>query len=478
MDSMQLINEVKNWKLEAKLEDTNRYFYHLDMVKDILEGKISYIIGRKGTGKTAISEFLINYNDPCVFSNKLSFKNFPFQELYSLKDSNYINPNEYITLWKYVIYTSVVKSFIKNENIDMILRNKLEKIYFDDIKNSLPRTIKRWTGGELNLSVLGGIGLSHEEVNNTTVWINRVELLEDVIRKYIDDSKYIIVFDELDEDYRDMLSEEKFEKYTALLTSLFKSVQDIKSIFPNSECKIFPIICLRDDIYDLLKDPDKTKWSDLKRDIEWEESTMKKLLAFRLSRALYPDGKIYQFDEIWFKLFSKKDVVYGNFRRKMMSAFSYITRSTLLRPRDYIRYISDCCDLAYKNNDSIIMPEIVRNADKKFSNYLKSELVDEIHGAIPDIDILFELFSRIRKQTLSIEEYINEYDKALEEGDIKNTNISIKNILNVLFYFSIIGNQPSQKSHPIFRYKTPDARLNFKEKIVVHRGLFKSLQIL
>jgi hypothetical protein len=473
--------EVKKWKLEAKLEDSNRYFYHINAVNDILTGKISYVIGRKGTGKTALSEYLISITDPCVFSAKLSFKNFPFQELYLLEDEKYVKPNEYITLWKYVIYTSVVKMFIGNENIDIQIRNKLSKVYEGDFEKSLPRTIRRWTGGEINLNILGtggGAGISMSDNNNSMLWIERVELLEDIIRKYIDTAKYIIVFDELDEDYKDMLTDEKREKYTSLLTGLFKSVQDIKSLFPNSECNLFPVICLRDDIYDIISDPDKTKWSDLKCDIEWDESSIKNLLAFRLSRAFDQDMDIMPFEQIWFKLFSRKNINYGNFQRKAIPAFEYITKSTLLRPRDYIRYISDCCNLAITEGHVVIEPEIVKKADKKFSNYLRTELVDEIHGAIPDIDILLELFSRIRKQTLPIDEYIAEYEKAIKDGEIKNSPVGIKTILKILFYFSIIGNRPPQKNISVFRYKYLDARLNFNEKIIVHRGLFKSLQIL
>ncbi|WP_193051488.1 hypothetical protein [Pseudoalteromonas undina] len=59
-----------------------------------------------------------------------------------------------------------------------------------------------------------------------------------------------------------MLVAESHKKYTELLTSLFKAVQDVRSIFRHSN--VFPIVFLRDDIYDILQDPDKGKWTDYK----------------------------------------------------------------------------------------------------------------------------------------------------------------------------------------------------------------------
>ena len=49
---LAVFNEIAEWKLEAKLEDNARYFFHVREVNQIEEGKRSYVIGRKGCGKT------------------------------------------------------------------------------------------------------------------------------------------------------------------------------------------------------------------------------------------------------------------------------------------------------------------------------------------------------------------------------------------------------------------------------------------
>lgn len=101
--------------------------------------------------------------------------------------------------------------------------------------------------------------------------------------------------------------------------------------------------------------------------------------------------------------------------------------------------------------------------------------MDEIHGLIPDISSIFSIMSQIRKWILDTEEFIDVYERQYSRGLMKTKDPNF--ILQTLFYFSVIGNVSRQGSH-IFRLDNPDAKLNFTEKIVIHRGLTKSLQIL
>jgi len=52
--------------------------------------------------------------------------------------------------------------------------------------------------------------------------------------------------------------------------------------------RLYPIIFLRDDIYDLIQDSDKNKWGDFRVDLNWDEAKIKKVMAFRISRAIDP----------------------------------------------------------------------------------------------------------------------------------------------------------------------------------------------
>ncbi len=82
-----------------------------------------------------------------------------------------------------------------------------------------------------------------------------------------------------------------------------------------------------------------------------------------------------------------------------MDMFSYITRSTHLRPRDYVKFLQACAEHETLSNRSRISALTVRKIDKAFSNYLRNEIVDETQAVLPDIDEILNILSEIRKQT-------------------------------------------------------------------------------
>jgi hypothetical protein len=120
-----------------------------------------------------------------------------------------------------------------------------------------------------------------------------------------------------------------------------------------------------------------------------------------------------------------------------------------------------------------IRSSTVKKVDMAFSNYLRNEIIDEIFPMIPEIEQVLDIFSQLRRQTLPQETFREMYKKrAVEEGfQIKDPDY----VLRILFHFSVIGNQLHNSA--IFQYQNKDARLNQRENIIIHRGLFKSLGI-
>lgn len=471
-------NIAAKWKLDARFEDTNKYFFNYEEVKQILNNEKCYVIGRKGSGKTAICEHIVKTEEYNVFSSKLNFKNFPFNELYGLDNKKYTEPNQYITLWKYLIYSNICKLMVNNENIDSSIRDSLEKLYPKNDPKLLARKISEWTSAEFGATVLGSGGtfkLSREISSGKIPWIQKVDILEDIIMQYCDNSKYYIVFDELDEDYRDIKAEGS-ASYINLLTSLFKAVQDVKATFVESAKQIMPIVFLRDDIYALINDSDKNKWSDLKIELNWDKNKIKKLLAYRISQDVPNNNEILDFQTAWKQIFSKELIGYGNKQKRKVHSFDFIERNTQLRPRDFIRYIQCCCSEADCNGENLISPRTIKLEDRAFSNYLRDEIKDELFPLLPDIDNIFQIISILRKWNFSRKEFISQYKKYWTSDKIKEANVDY--VLETLFNFSVIGNQNKYKmEYQYFKYLHTNMTYNKDEQIVLHRGLFKALQI-
>lgn len=474
-----LLGEFENWKLEAKLEDSERYFYEVAEVDAIKRGNKSYVIGRKGTGKTALGERFLTHRGAFPYlSAKVSFKNFPFNRLYSNKDKIFTRPNQFITIWKYIIYMSVCRLMRDNQRINYDARTYLQKLVPGDDTHNIARLIPRWVAKDFEIKIFGTGGkISNDKSVDTDAedWSTKVEILERFILSEGDESSYFVLFDELDEDYKDVIDKYQSDEYIDLITSLFKAVQDVRSVFRSSRSKVLPVVFLRDDIYELLQDSDKNKWNDLKVELSWDEKKIQNLLAFRISRAIDPKGTIRSFGEAWSSAFDPGGVPFGHRQQSRMPVFQYIARSTLLRPRDFVRYIQVAAEEQLKNKPPRrISPDTVRVVDKAFSNYLRSEFVDEIHAILPDINEVLQILSQTRKQQLSRDEFIRVFNQKASEGKLKTTDPDF--VLRILFHFSVIGNVGNKVS--FYRYLNKEATFNFREPISVHRGLFKSLQII
>lgn len=478
MEQLDLLKEIKNsWKLDAKSEDTDRYFFHVDEVESIQNGDRAYVIGRKGTGKSAIAQYLGNLRSHDVFSAMLSFKNFPFNELYALKNAGFTAPNQYITLWKYLIYCNVARLMASNEAIDLKVRAPLAKLYEPEPLEYLAKSVGKWTATDFNFSILGTGGGTKGAVQKAEAsWIDRTNALEQLIAQHVDSSRYLIVFDELDEDYRYMHEAERYRSFTDLLTGLFKAVQDIKSIFRSSHARITPVIFLRDDIFDVLEDPDKTKWDDAKIELDWSVPRLRELLAFRISRTVDPSAEMsMSFDTAWAMVFRGTTISYGRMQQKRQSVLNYILKSTHMRPRDVIRYLSECARVAIESN-TLLGEGLTKQADGHFSAYLKREIESELNGVIPNASKLFDVLSSLRKETFTLPEFTAAYKMSVSQEQFQQYDPHW--VLKVLFFFSVIGNQPRQVNQTVFRYLRRGSVINFNESFVVHRGLLKALQIL
>lgn len=471
------LREVSKWKLEAAEEDSARYFYSVNGLDGLTDGSTSSVLGRKGSGKTAIAEHIRGMSDYSTVVINLSFKNFPFNEVYKFSDDRYTRPSQYMTFWKYVIYSAVCGKMAESASIDPDITSDLARHFRADIDSGLARSVQRVTDFGVGLEIAGvGGNLSgaRARIENETPWVERVRILEDVVNRYIDDRVYYVVFDELDEDYKDVLDVDVSSKYFDLLIGLYKATHDLRRNM-SAKAKVRPVVFLRDDIFDLMRDNDKNKWWDSALTLNWTEGSLQGLVGFRLSRALASRGDPLSFNEISQLFFASETTRAGGLRQHR-PVFKHILSKTLMRPRDVISFLRECAKEALDGEEMKVSPRMLGAAESRYSARLRREFIDEIQAAVPYINDVFEVLAKQRKQLFSFREFGSKYDQFMRDrGDLEP--VSFDHLCKILFHYSVIGNQPSQRNANIFKYKQPEAQLNTAEKAVLHPGLLKSLQI-
>lgn len=463
------------WKLDAKEEDI-KYFYHTEETASVLSGEKYMIIGRKGEGKTAIATFIHKNVGAGAYADKLSFKNFPFNSIYNYSDTDYPKPSQYTTFWKYLIYVSICKQMVYDNNINSEIRDTLAKLFPTTASTKrLKNLISKITVKEFGFQVLStGLNIGMDRDKHELSWIDIAAILENVILDNVSsDSKYYVIFDELDEEYKDFTSKDEKEDYFALITSLFKAVNETRNIFKDEGLLIYPIVFLRSDIFQRINYSDKNKWSDYLINLEWSPEKLQDLIQLRIDALTTKRSE--NFIQAWHQIALPGDIKMGRGKTVKRRAIDYILRSTHHRPRDVVKFLKEASKIADKKKNVKISPNDIKDADSSFSEYMKQEIIDEIYSVLPEYEEIFAILSTIRKQTFHPKEFVNIYDQKVSKGELKNRGAEL--VLKILFEFSIIGNVPSVRTRSIFKYENESARFNFKENIQVHRGLYKALQI-
>lgn len=93
------------------------YFIDYEFKDAILNKNIYFIIGRKGTGKSALYNWIYkNQIDNNNLIANLSFNNFPFEKLLTLSDDNFAKPNQYQSIWRNIIYSEIASLLVIDQS--------------------------------------------------------------------------------------------------------------------------------------------------------------------------------------------------------------------------------------------------------------------------------------------------------------------------------------------------------------------------
>jgi hypothetical protein len=471
------LEEIANWRLEAKEEDTARYFFSPPGLERMHTGLASIILGRKGAGKTAVAEHINGLQGHDVSIRNLSFKNFPFNILYQFSDQRFKTSSQYTTVWLYIMYCAICGMLADKDTLDPHTTKELREHFHAGFAEAISEKKKTSAGNNFSFNVLNILGTEVggdiDVSSNETPMFRRVEILERLISDKIDDNYYYILFDELDEDYENILTDERADHYFELLTGLFKAVAAVRSNI-GMRTGIRPIIFLRDDIYALIKNNDKNKWQDSVIDLKWSSDAIQNLMSFRILRAKNADAEKFSITEARKSIFDAEAIRYGTRGKDKRPTFKHLLTRTLMRPRDIVSFLRECARVALQRGAHGINADMIRDAEANYSTRFRSELEDEIQSIIPEIEKVFDAISLQRKQIFRLDEF----EAFLSEMDITfDTTLPLLKIFEVLFHFSAIGNIATQRSNRIYRYENPRATFNPKELICVHQGLMKTLRI-
>ncbi len=405
------------------------------------------ILGRKGSGKTAIFRKLIRIHDPSIFSFGHTFSDYPWH--YHSKQKNTGVPVEqcFLHSWEYLIYLTICKILLNMDHSQPYSDSAQEQIstleaFVVDTYGSRDPDISQIFSPQRSLKLKPTLGFNWNfakaEIKPESVPMDYLpvvvqevnkRLLTAIMRSANPMIEYFVCFDELDLGFSVTDND-----YAARLVGLLLAARRVNNAAQESGKRLSVVIFLRDDIYQQLQFEDKNKITESAvARIEWDtgqtNDTLKHLMEKRFA-------KVFNTEEsgCWNRVFDETRQMSGH-----QTKYQHIIDRTFLRPRDIIKF----CNLTLstlKSRQPLASTQfdnyVVNAARLPYSDYFMSELDDEIHKHIPAYKEYLEIIKTINSAVFKRDDIIS---ACTSRKDVLPENVTWRDILSQLFEFSVIG---------------------------------------
>ncbi len=403
-------------------------------------GEKFLVIGRKGSGKTAIYQKLLLEKSPNFFSFGHTFEDYPWPHHDLQAQVGVPEERRYVHSWKYLILMTLSKILLNQDQSQPWSEAALEALgplenFVVDSYGSRDPDVSQLFSPEKELRFKGGLRLPIAALEGERVRVRELPLhiqevnarIQDKVLEVLNpDREYFVCFDQLDLGFTTT-----DPTYMDQLIGLILAARDIKRAAKKLDKDLSVVIFLRDDIYRLLQFEDKNKLTQTNLAIvEWntghdQDSTLQRLMERRFGQVFRGGGSV-----AWDDVFDETKQMTGR-----QSKYAHICARTFLRPRDMIKFCNEVL-LAHrrKNRGDRFVNEDLIDARQVYSEYLLDELDDEIAKHVPDYKDFLEIVASIGRETFTRNQF---REACAKRAHLKGRDPDLA--LQQLFDFSVVG---------------------------------------
>ncbi|MBW8850311.1 MAG: hypothetical protein JF600_05995 [Xanthomonadales bacterium] len=468
MKAMPDIRDVDFGRLDAESDKKlPSYFVDTGVIERISRGERQFVIGRKGSGKTALFQHPLKSIGGSHIV-QLEFSDYAWESHKAVKELGLPLENAYTASWIFTFLISACRKW--STSVDQAVSKKAKSVYLKiygaeegDLKDILFdrfRRLRKIEGpavgdfikaGSVEIrDIPDGAHLAHA----ANAWNRKLFELADELFK----TKPITIFvDRLDDGW------DASPEIKAMLSGAIKAARTINLRYAAKRPPAV-VLFLRSDIYSQLDFNDKNKIGADIEHVNWDQGTLIDIAGARIAESV-PVRK----EDAWSAVFSDKQM------RQRAYIPNYIIKRTMLRPRDMIAFCIYCREAAVSNGHSIVEPSDVYEAEKAYSRHIYEELRDEMHKQVPEYEDLFRALNRIGYSRFTFADW----EKSIK--DVGLDSGKCKQYLLTLFEYAVVGvprvGGKGGGSKYEFIYENRFLEPNFVDDLVVHHALRKHLNL-
>lgn len=445
------------------------YFLSTNAVTRISGNDAFLVLGRKGTGKTALVRYFTERNSGGV-SKSLNLRGYPWTVHETRIDRGASEIEAYVSSWRYLISIEVASTVFAHPKSSLSIHaSTLQKFLTDNYGGTSPNLSdilrpRRLVINKLSVqpavmgNQLGGVELERGAADHK-LGLELNALSSAIMKTALEVANAAKIgtinlhFDELDQGLSKL-----DEPRSKMLIGLAIAAREVRREFGRI---INPVVYLRTDLWDEFQFSDKNKITQTHAlNLGWNSDSLLELIETRIKAKL---GATATWDSV-----AESDLMRGS-----QTKWNHILTRTFLRPRDVIKFLNIILTQAKRRSDE---PVCISNKDivdsrEEYSLYLKNELDDEIRPHWASWEEALRAVSAISTITFERGDFEREYE-ARRSGD---NDVGTDEALSLLYRFSVIGYDRRSGyggSSWAFQYTDPEAGWdNRASRFKVHLGL-------
>ncbi|NBB81197.1 MAG: hypothetical protein GVY36_17460 [Verrucomicrobia bacterium] len=445
---------------------------HDRIIPEARSGHKFLFLGNKGSGKSAIAEHLrlLQSQESHLFVQTIYLSDFPYTDFKRIIRGDAEPESKYPTAWSWLLLITLFNSFNKDqgahskkerayhsalealEKMDLLTDQDLAQVARATSKRSF--TVKTPVNFELEYQ-----SSVDEEGVRIPFFVDR---LREIAANFKSDSDHLLVIDGLD----DILTGRKVQ-YDSL-AALILEVSRLNTIFQRNGAPVKIILLCRTDLFERLPGTNKNKIrQDSAFHLDWYKNINKPWESDLIQLANLRAG--LSNDEI--------DNVFSEFLPYELNdtlTQVFLIDMTRHNPRDFLQLLIHM--QKFSGEGRLSEAEALNGIGDYSRKYFLPEMKDELVGYFDTEEVarVFNLITHLGKNEFTLEE-LNVKSQSYDHF----ARLDLDSIVHALFECGAIGNVDVRPNGRFYKWKfrNKNASLDKLGRLVVHKGLYKALNL-
>ena len=455
IDNTTLLQSLRIGDPRAENEMTTLDLYYLDtdQFERALRGEVNLVVGRKGSGKTAL---FIQLRDKVRADRRnivVDLKPEGYQLIRIKEDileylAEGARQHLITAFWEYLIYLEIAYKLLEKDQKAYRYRHDIHDAYVrlsevyraegflseGDFSERLATLLQRLAARYIEkYGKQTDLRLTANEVTEL-VYTHDIRQIRTLLSNYLKrkDSVWVL-FDNLDKGW----STQGVDNIDAItLRCLVDAGRKVEREMHKAGHAVHCIVFVRNDVYDHLMRNSPDYGKELRATLDWNDADMlREMLRLRLVSGLNGDLEKLDFQAVWHELCA------SHYRGEETS--TYLIERSLMRPRNLLKIFNHCRGFATNFNRKRIEEIDITKGLKTYSADLLEELDRELADVFPEArDLLYYFLDT--PAVMTRKELIEVFDSANIDPD------DHEKVLDFLLYYGVLGIRNADREYFIY----------------------------